>query len=63
MSRCYDYDNTNDAVEEAHGNNARNSQNSHTKNVRELLASSRLDNHALHRSGLHPPPYYTHVTL
>ena len=63
MSRCYDYDNTNDAVEEAHGNNARNSQNSHTQNVRELLASAPLDNHALHRSGLHPPPYYTHVTL
>ena len=63
MSRCYDYDNTNDAVKEAHGNNARNSQNSHTQNVRELLASSRLDNHELHRSGLHPPPYYTHVTL
>lgn len=55
MSRCYDYDNTN-------ANDARDSQNSHTQNVRELLAPSRSGNHALHRLGLHPPPYYTHVT-
>ena len=58
MSRCDDYDNTNANVKDA-----RDSQNSHTKNVRELLASSRSDSHELHRTGLYPPPYYTHVTL
>ena len=58
MSRCDNYDNTSVAVKEARGNNP---QSSHTQNVRGLLASTGLENHALHRTGLYPPPYYTGV--